>query len=305
MEGFKVREEDNMSKPRGKYELEKVLKFIEEIEKSLKDVKTYLTDPEYPNCETLASYLLEKDIPDLLNEALVYIGHSDTYKRDHHMGEFDKNMINKRTVYTNNNNSKEISTNRFMDKNLEIDVPTLILNYLDHDDKESLNILKEYCKTDFLTGLSPECECFWYVKHHISNVLSDLNDIISDAERYKIGMNKLEKQFDKDTLGRFEEIARTGRLYTIDTFDYEKSKAIKAFNYYSSHPEIGKIFRSNDAILKFRREISENRGCYSKFSDLNLYKYRDKLINEFEELERDKERDARREREFLANYGKH
>ena len=26
MEGFKVREEDNMSKPRGKYELEKVVK---------------------------------------------------------------------------------------------------------------------------------------------------------------------------------------------------------------------------------------------------------------------------------------
>ena len=44
MEGFKVREEDNMSKPRGKYELKKGLKFIEEIEKSLKDAKTYLTD---------------------------------------------------------------------------------------------------------------------------------------------------------------------------------------------------------------------------------------------------------------------
>lgn len=94
-------------------------------------------------------------------------------------------------------------------------------------------------------------------------------------------------------------------MYTFDTFDYEKSRAIKASNYYHTHPEIGKIFRSNDAILKFRREISENRGCYSKFSDLNLYKYRDKLIDEFEELERDKERDARREREFLKNYGKH
>ena len=305
MEGFKVREEDNMSKPRGKYELEKGLKFIEEIEKSLKDAKTYLIDPEYPNCETLGSYILEKDIPDLLTDALRYIGHSDTYKRDHNIGEFDKNRIKKRTIYKNINNSKESSTNRFMDENLKIDVPTLILNYLDHDDKESLNILKEYCKTDFLTGMSPECECFWYVKHHISNTLSDLNDIITDAERYKIGMDKLKKQFDEDTLWWFEEIARTGRLYSTDTFDYEKSRAIKAYNYYSTHPEIGKIFLSRDAVLKFKREISENRGCFSKFSDLNLYKYRNKLINEFEELEKDKERDARREQEFLKNYGKH
>ena len=305
MEGFKVREEENMSKPRGKYELEKGLKFIEEIEKSLKNAKTYLTDPEYPNCETLGSYILEKDIPDLLNDALLYIGHSDTYKRDHNIGEFDKNRIKKRTVYTNNNNSKEISTNRFMDENLKIDVPTLILNYLDHDDKESLNILKEYCKTDFLIGMSHECECYWYVEYHINNILSDLNDIISDAERCKTGMNKLKNQFDKDTLYWFEEIARTGRLYTVDTFDYEKSKAIKAFNYYSTHPEIGKIFHSNDAILKFKKDISENRGCFSKFSNLNLYKYREKLINEFEELEKDKERDARREQEFLKNYGKH
>lgn len=44
MEDFKVRDEENMSKPRGKYQLEKGPKFIEEIEKSLKDVKTYLTE---------------------------------------------------------------------------------------------------------------------------------------------------------------------------------------------------------------------------------------------------------------------
>ena len=85
----------------------------------------------------------------------------------------------------------------------------------------------------------------------------------------------------------------------------KKSRAIKAYNCYSTHPEIRKIFLSRDAVLKFKREISENRGCFSKFSDLNLYKYRDKLINEFEELERNKERDARWERDFLENYGKH
>lgn len=113
----------------------------------------------------MASYILEEDIPDLLNEALVYIGHSDTYKRDHHMGEFDKNMINKRTVYTNLDNSKESYTNQFMDENLKIDIPTLILNYLDHDDEKSLSILKEYCKIDFLIGMSPECECYWYVEY--------------------------------------------------------------------------------------------------------------------------------------------
>lgn len=305
MEGFKVRKEENMSKHIGEYELRQGLKFVEEMEKSLKNVKTYLTDPEYPNCETLASYILENDIQDLSNGALEYIGHSDTYKRDHHMGEFDKNEIKKRIIYTNTNISKESSTNSFMDENLKIDVPTLILNYLDHDDEKSLNILKEYSKTDFLIGMSPECECYWYVKYHISNTLSDLNDIISDAECYKIGMDKLKKQFDEDTLYWFEEIARTGRLYSTDTFDYEKSKAIKAYNYYSTHPEIGKIFLSRDAILKFRREISENRGCFSKFSDLNLYKYRNKLIGEFEELEKNKERDARREQEFLENYGKH
>ena len=305
MEGFKVRKEENMSKPIGRqYHLEKGLKYVEEIEKSLRDVKTYLTDPEYPNCETLSSYILEKDIPDLLNGALEYIGHSDTYKRDHNIEESDKN---KRIVYTNTNISKESSSNRFINENLtpDVDVPTLILNYLDHDDEKSLNILKEYSKTDFLIGMSPECECYWYVKYHISNTLSDLNDIISDAERYKIGMDKLKNQFDEDTLYWFEEIARTGRLYSTDTFDYEKSKAIQAYNYYSTHPEIGDIFRSSDAILKFKREISENRGCFSKFSNLNLYKYRNKLINEFEELEKDKERDARREQEFLKNYGKH
>lgn len=168
MEGFKVRDENNMSKPRGKYELEKGLKFIEEIEKSLKDAKTYLTDPEYPNCKTLGSYILEKDIPDLLTDALGYIGHSDTYKRDHNIGEFDKNRIKKRTIYKNINNSKESSTNRFMDENLKIDVPTLILNYLDHYDEKSLNILKEYCKTDFLIGMSHECECYWYMLNIIS-----------------------------------------------------------------------------------------------------------------------------------------
>ena len=78
---FEVRE-DNMVESRGNYELEKGLKFIEEIEKSLKDVKKYISDPEYPNCKSLGSYILEKDIPDLLNEALEYIGHSDTYERD-------------------------------------------------------------------------------------------------------------------------------------------------------------------------------------------------------------------------------
>ena len=77
-----------MSKPRGKYEWEKGLKFVEEMEKSLKNVKTYLTDPEYPNCETLGSYILEKDIPDLLNDALLYIWHSDTYKRDHYINSY-------------------------------------------------------------------------------------------------------------------------------------------------------------------------------------------------------------------------
>ena len=305
MEGFKVREEENMSKRIGEYELRQGLKFVEEMEKSLKNVKTYLTDPEYPNCETLASYILENDIQDLSNGALEYIGHSDTYKRDHHMGEFDKNRIKKRTIYTNVNNSKESSTNHFMDENFKIDVPTTILNYLDHNDEKSLSILKEYCKTDFLIGMSPECECYWYVEYHISNTLSDLNDIITDAERYKIGMNKLKNQFDEDTIGWFEEISIAGRLLTTDTFDYEKSRAIKAYNYYSTHPEIRKIFLSRDAVLKFKREISENRGCFSKFSDLNLYKYRNKLINEFEELELNKERDARRERDFLENYGKH
>ena len=85
----------------------------------------------------------------------------------------------------------------------------------------------------------------------------------------------------------------------------KKSKAIRAYNYYCTHPEIGKIFLSRDSVLKFKREISENRGCFSNFSDLNLYKYRNKLIEEFEELERNKEREARREREFLKNYGKH
>ena len=218
----------------------------------------------------------------------------------------DKNKRKETNVYTTNiNNSKEFSTNNFMDENVKIDVPTLILNYLDHDDEKSLNILKEYCKTDFLIGMSPKCECFWYIEYHINNILSDLNDIISDAECCKIGMYKLKKQFDEDTLYWFEEIARTGRLYSTDTFDCEKSRAIKAYNYYSTHPEIGKIFLSRDAVLKFKREISENRGCFSKFSDLNLYKYRNKLIKEFEELEKDKERDARREREFLKNYGKH
>ena len=308
MEGFKVRKEENMSKPIGRqYHLEKGLKYVEEIEKSLRDVKTYLTDPEYPNCETLGSYILEKDIPDLLNGALEYIGHSDTYKRDHHIEESDKNKRNKTIVYTNTNISKESSSNRFINENLtpDVDVPTLILNYLDHDDEKSLNILKEYSKTDFLIGMSPECECYWYVKYHISNTLSDLNDIISDAECYKVGMDKLKKEFDEDTLYWFEEIARTGRLYSTDTFDYEKSKAIQAYNYYSTHPEIGDIFRSSDAVLKFKREISENRGCFSKFSNLNLYKYRNKLIEEFERLEKDKEREARREREFLENYGKH
>ena len=44
---------------------------------------------------------------------------------------------------------------------------------------------------------------------------------------------------------------------------------------------------------------------FFKFSDLNLYKYRNKLIKEFEELGRNKKRDARWEREFLKNYGKH
>ena len=247
------------SREREKYQLEKGLKCIEAMEECLKDAKTYLTDPEYPNCETLGSYILENYIPDLLDDALGYVGHSDTYKRDHHMGEFDKNRIKKRIIYTNVNNSKESSTNHFMDENFKIDVPTTILNYLDHDDEKSLSILKEYCKTDFLIGMSPECECYWYVEYHISNTLSDLNDIITDAERYKIGMNKLKKQFDEDTLYWFEEIARTGRLYSTDTFDYEKSKAIKAYNYYSTHPEIGKIFLSRDAVLKFKREISENR----------------------------------------------
>ena len=94
-------------------------------------------------------------------------------------------------------------------------------------------------------------------------------------------------------------------MYSTDTLDYEKSRAIKAYNYYSTHPEIGKIFLSRDAVLKFKREISENGGCFSKFSDLNLYKYRNKLIKEFEELEINKERDARWERDFLENYGKH
>ena len=44
MESFKVREE-NMSKRIGEYELRQGLKFVEEMEKSLKNVKTYLTDP--------------------------------------------------------------------------------------------------------------------------------------------------------------------------------------------------------------------------------------------------------------------
>ena len=335
---FEVRE-DNMPEPGGKDDLKIGHKIVEEMEEYLKDVKQYITDPNYKNCKDLGSYILEKQIPKLLNEALEYIGHSDTYKRDHDnelihqrtwfsselnhpdpdcsLDKFitdhdnisykliDENKGNKTVVYTNLNNSKESSTNQFMDENLKIDVPALILNYLDHDDEKSLNILKEYSKTDFLIGMSPECECYWYIEYHINNILSDLNDIISDAECCKIGMYKLKKQFDEDTLWWFEEIARTGRLYSTDTFDYEKSRAIKAYNYYSTHPEIGKIFLSRDAVLKFKREISENRGCFSKFSDLNLYKYRNKLIKEFEELEKDKERDARREREFLKNYGKH
>ena len=48
--------------------------------------------------------------------------------------------------------------------------------------------------------MSPKCECFWYVEYHINNILSDLNDIISDVECCKIGMYKLKKQFDEDTL---------------------------------------------------------------------------------------------------------
>ena len=330
---FEVRE-DNMVESGGNYELEKGLKFIEEIERSLKDVKKYISDPEYPNCKSLGSYILEEDIPNLLNEALEYIGHSDTYERDRKYNALlttikrqsnESGILDLVTKARNNNeqpipinerkqqfiqqqntnNSKEFSTNQFMNENVKLNVPALVLNYLDHDDEKSLNILKEYCKTDFLFGMNPKCECYWYVKYHISNTLSDLNDIITNAERYKIGMDKLRKEFDKDTLYWFEEIARTGRLYSTDTFDYEKSRAIKAYNYYSTHPEIGKIFLSRDAVLKFKREISENRGCFSKFYDLNLYKYRNKLINEFEELEKNKEREARREREFLANYGKH
>ena len=130
MEDFKVREMENMS-PREKYHLEQGLKCIEEIEKYLKDAKTYLADPEYSNCKSEGSYILENYIPALLDNALGYVGHSDTYKRDHHMGEFDKNEIRKRIIYTNTNNSKEISANHFMDENFEIDVPTIILNYLD------------------------------------------------------------------------------------------------------------------------------------------------------------------------------
>lgn len=337
---FEVRE-DNMPEPGGKDDLKIGHKIVEEMEEYLKDVKQYITDPNYKNCKDLGSYILEKKIPNLLNEALEYIGHSDTYKRDHDnelihqrtsfsselnhpdldsgcsLEKFmtdhdnisnksiDENEGNKTIVYTNLNNSKESSTNRFMDENLKIDVPMLILNYLDHDDEKSLNILKEYSKTDFLIGISPKCECYWYVEYHISNILSDLIDIISDAERYKIGINKLKNQFDQDTLYWFEEIARTGRMYSTDTFDYEKSRAIKAYNYYSTHPEIGGIFRSRDAILKFKREISEKRGCFSNFSNLNLYKYRNELIKEFEELEKYKEWEARWERDFLLNYGKH
>ena len=99
----------------------------------------------------------------MLNEALEYIGHSDTYKRDHDnelihqrtsfsselnhpdpdcsLDKFmtdhdnisykliDENKGNKTTVYANLDNSKESYTNQFMDENLKIDVPTLILNY--------------------------------------------------------------------------------------------------------------------------------------------------------------------------------
>ena len=86
-------------------------------------------------------------------------------------------------------------------------------------------------------------------------------------------------------------------MYSTDTFDYEKSRAIKAYNYYSTHQEIGKIFLSRDAVLKFKREISENRGCFSKFSDLNLYKYRNKLIKEFEETKIDVENNVIKSKE--------
>ena len=119
----------------------------------------------------------------------------------------DKNKRKKTNVYTTNiNNFKEFSINNFMDENVKIDVPTLILNYLDHDDKKSLNILKEYYKTDFLIGMSPKCECFWYIEYHISNTLSDLNDIITDAERYKIGMDKLKNNLMKILFGGLKKL---------------------------------------------------------------------------------------------------
>ena len=264
------------------------IKLIEIAEKRLKNARELIKDTN--NCQSIGSYMLEEDIPNLLNSALKCVGHSITYKDNHNLLPFKKYGVNnsvsvdtqKECSCINPNNS-----NFFFDKNSKIDVSALLLNYLDHDDIESLNILKNYSEIDFLAGMNRECEAFWHVQVEISCMISDLKELIKSAECSKVKINEIKKQFDEDIIGWFKEIYKSGRLLTFDTFDYDTSRAVWAYNYYTQHPEIGDAFRDQSFILSIRKRILENKDYYSDYS--NLYQYRDKLYKDYE---REKELEA-------------
>lgn len=258
-------EDDDILGPGGPDDLKIGLKMIEDVEKYLKDVKQCITDPHYKNCKSLGSYMLEKEIPDLLKRSVEYIGHSDTYKRDHNIDENDKSV---------NDAIDKTDTNKIKTSNVLL----YILKYLAYNDKQSLNILKQYSKKDLLSSIKNE-GCYNWVRVRIKERQNKLLDLVNDAELAKTGIDWIKNNFDKDIIGWFEEISTAGRLLTFDTYDYNTSRAILAYNYYRTHPNIEDIFISKKAIRHWIRMVLEDRDGYLEYFDLE--KYRDELVEEY------------------------
>lgn len=307
-------EDDNIPGPGGLDDLKIGLKMIEDVEKCLKDVKQYIKDPHYKNCKSMGSYLLETEIPNLLKRSLEYIGHSVTYKEEHNLlptknyqviikSDVDDSISSntQKTLqkhYSEDLNNSENSHKFFFDKNSKIDVTELILNYLDNDDIESLNKLKQYSEIDFFEGMDRECEVFWDVHLDIITMVNHLKDLIKNIECSKVGINKMKKQFDKDIIGWFKEVHTAGRLLTFDTFDINTSRAVWAYNYYFKHPEIGEALYSQSFVLSLRRRLSINKDYYSDYS--NLYQYRDKLYEEYKRKRELEALNAEWDRKYFA-----
>lgn len=231
-----------------------------------------------------------------MNEALKYIGHSVTYKQNYNIKEIGKSKSEDINSLIQNLNDITPTFNR----NVTIDIPSIVAKYLESGDEEDLNILKGILKIDFMHGMDPETECYWYVHGHINDALSTIESIVECLEYSKKGYARLTKEFDEDIIGWFKEVFIAGRLLTFDSFDADTSRAVWAYNYYFSHPEIHKILSSKYHVSRMLEKLAHDPEYYSEYS--NLYEYREKLIKEFEEMKEREANLARFEAEFLANY---